>query len=188
MRTPLLPLLKALLAVLPVALVACGPDQPQGAPANAASEELPAAAGRGLLETIDPQDPARPRFHDFGELIFGDQLTWPVRFRNSGEGPLKILSAQAACGCTRLAGMTIRPAGGGPPRVIKSFRGDVIATVPAGAELEVSIEVITSFTAPNQRKLALFRMTTDSDLEPYDRLAFGRGRHDHCVPIHHRTR
>ncbi len=174
MRLPLL----ALLTALPLGLGACGPADPEASPRAPGSEASTAAAapvaeGRGLLETIDPQDPARPRFHDFGELIFGDRLTWPVRFRNSGEGPLKILNAQAACGCTRLAGMTVHPADGGPPQVIKSFRSDVVATVPAGAELEVSIEIITTFTAPNQRKLALFRMTTDSDLEPYVTLEIG---------------
>ena len=182
MRTPSLPLLAALLAALSAALLApltaCRPADSQGTQQAAGPQEPAAQAetlaqGQGLLETIDPQDPARPRFHDFGELIYGDRLTRPVRFRNSGEGPLKILNAQAACGCTRLAGMTIHPNGGGPPREIRSFRGDVIATVPPGAELEVSIEVITAFTAPNQRKLALFRMTTDSDLEPYITLELG---------------
>ena len=175
MRTPSLPLLAALSAALLATLTACRPADSQGSQQASGTQDsaAPAARGQGLLETIDPQDPARPRFHDFGELIYGDRLTWPVRFRNSGEGPLKILNAQAACGCTRLAGMTIHPNGGGPSREIRSFRGDVIATVPPGAELEVSIEVITAFTAPNQRKLALFRMTTDSDLEPYVTLELG---------------
>ncbi len=177
MKTPLALLMAALLMG---ALSSCNPTEPVGPPPTPAAGQgaspepaaLDAFAGQGLLETIEPQDPARPRFHDFGELIYGDRLTWVVRFRNSGAGPLKILNAQAACGCTRLAGMTVKEPGRAP-RVLRSFRGDVITTVPAGAELEVSIEVLTAFTAPNQRKLALFRMSTDSDLDPYVTLELG---------------
>jgi hypothetical protein len=177
MKTALTLLTAALLAA---ALPSCNPTEPVGeAPTGAPTEgatpgaaALDAVAGQGLLETLDPQDPARPRFHDFGEMIYGDRLTWFVRFRNSGTGPLKILNAQAACGCTRLAGMSVKEPGRAP-RVLRSFRGDVITTVPAGAELEVSIEILTAFTAPNQRKLALFRMTTDSDLDPYVTLELG---------------
>jgi|GEM_PF-1961676 len=182
MRFPLLPLVAAILVG---AVTSCDPAGPAGEPPTESQgtgipskEAAPGAlaveavAGQGLLESIDPQDLNRPRFHDFGELIYGDRLTWVARFRNSGRGPLKILNAQAACGCTRLAGMSVQEPGAAP-RIIRSFRGDVITSVPAGAELEVSIEVITAFTAPNQRKLALFRMTTDSDLDPYVTLELG---------------
>ncbi|MDG1983244.1 MAG: DUF1573 domain-containing protein [Planctomycetota bacterium] len=172
--------LAALLPGLALGLVAaCDANEAGSATATqsstAASSTPATEAGQGLLESLDPQDPSRPRFHDFGELIHGDQLTWNARFRNSGAGPLKILAAQAACGCTRLATMTITGPGDLPPRVIKGFRNasDVLATVPPGAELVVAIEILTAFTAANQRKLALFRLTTDSDLEPYITLELG---------------
>lgn len=171
MRTPLL------IALLLGIAAGCGDNGAATAPSNTGgappSAQAPAVPGQGLLETIDPQDPSRPRFHDFGELIHGDGLTWVARFRNSGAGPLRILNAQAACGCTRLSTMAVREPGGAAPKIIKAFRGEVIATVPAGAELEISIEVLTAFTAANQRKLALFRLTTDSELEPYVTLELG---------------
>ena len=146
-----------------------------GAPSDGASAapEVPQVAGQGLLETIEPQDPARPFFHDFGELIHGEDLVWTVRFRNAGAGPLKILNAQAACGCTRLDAMSVRDGDGEAPREIRSFDREVLATVPAGGELTVDIAILTAFTAANQRKLALFRLTTDSDLEPYLTLELG---------------
>ena len=94
-------------------------------------------------------------------------MRWKVRFRNRGRGPLSILSAQAACGCTRLDAVSVIDRDGAAPRRARSLTADVVTTVPPGGVLEVEISVLTTFTRANQRKLALFRLTTDSDLEPY---------------------
>ncbi|MEM9381531.1 MAG: hypothetical protein AAGB93_16370 [Planctomycetota bacterium] len=164
---------RAAAALLALALAACGGDAADDARGDATRTsgelEVPVVteARRGLLEVIDPTFPDRPYFHDTGELIYGERRAWITRFRNVGASPVEVLSAQPACGCTRLFSMTVTPPDGGPPEVLKTFDDRPITTVPVGGELELSVLVLSKFTTPNQRKLANFRLSTDSDLEPY---------------------
>ncbi|MEM1453231.1 MAG: hypothetical protein AAGI22_29280, partial [Planctomycetota bacterium] len=172
---------RASAALLALTLAACGggaSNDAEGArPGSGSAQGMPELAipvatetGRGLLEVVDPTYPERPLFHDFGEMIYGERREWITRFRNVGTSPVEVLSAQAACGCTRLFSMTVVPPEGGAPTTYKSFDERPITTVPVGGELELNVLVLSQFTTPNQRKLALFRLSTNSDLEPYTTL------------------
>ncbi len=164
------------MGVLPLLALACGGDGAAANPSaangststiNGSAALIPGERGQGLLEVIDPTVPERPLFRDFGEMNFGEEASWVTRFRNVGAGPIEILSAQAACGCTRLFQLEVVPADGSPSTKIRAFAPRGLVTVPVGAELIMTVKVMKSYTTPNKRKLALFRLTTDSDLAPY---------------------
>ena len=38
--------------------------------------------------------------HDFGKLIQGEKVSFPFKFKNTGEAPLLISKVSASCGCT----------------------------------------------------------------------------------------
>lgn len=164
-------------ALLLLAAVAFGCDAAElpadtttGAPAVTtapSTETAPVAVGGGQLEVIDPQNPLRPHFRDFGEVPFGIEERFVTTFRNVGDEPLRILSAQAACGCTRVVDALVTPPGGGDEVAPERIGDPALAVVPVGGTVELAIQLITTYSAPNKDKLALVRITTDSALEPY---------------------
>lgn len=165
------------LGVAVLALACADADPGETAPADGETDATGSFAvgagdvvGQGLLEVLDPEDPERPHFKNYGELPFGVERRWTTRFRNVGDGPLRILSAQAACGCTHLVELRVTPPGATEPTVVRDFRAETLATVPVGGELDLDVQVLTRYSTANQQKLAIFRMGTDSVHEPFTTL------------------
>lgn len=129
----------------------------------AAGPSVPSA-----LERVDPQDPERPYFHDFGTLDFGEEVYWKATLRNTGSSPIRILGASPMCGCTRLNSFSIASADGEEIETAREFgRKPEIAVVPPGGTITASIDILSQHTKPNRSKLALVRLTTDSELTTY---------------------
>jgi hypothetical protein len=61
--------------------------QPEATPETKPEGPLPVAA----FEKLE---------HDFGTIREGDKVTYTYKFKNTGEAPLIIQSAQPSCGCT----------------------------------------------------------------------------------------
>lgn len=155
-----------LAAALWIALLfpGCGPEAEPLPPAPAPAE---GALGQGVLETVDPQDPERPLFHDFGELDYGTEVQWSCRMRNTGAEPLRVLSITPACGCTRVVSMTVMDEAGESLQRVQAFDAPELCSVPPGAALELRIDLLTKHSKPNQHKLALVRLRTDSEVSPF---------------------
>ena len=180
--------------VLATGLMACGPDGDhvsggQAAPANPktgqqagnpSGAEAPSfrngppivegASSKGVLEIVDPEDPERPLFKDFGKVPYGTDISWYTVMENTGTEPVIIRSAQAACGCTRFMDFTVTDAAGNSPDRPTSFAAAEnrnIATIPVGGQIKMRMKLFTASTKPNRRKLALMRVSTNSQLHPY---------------------
>lgn len=167
---PLSPTIQRLLtagaALLLALLPACGGDAaPEPDPAAAPQPE--GATSRGVLEVIDPQDPERPHFHDFGEMDWGDEVKWSVTMRNTGDEPVSVQRALPACGCTRLASFAVAGPDGESVERIADFDKKPICTVQPGGTLEMRIDILSKHSKPNMSKLALVRLTTNSELNMF---------------------
>lgn len=150
----------------------CGEAQPTTATTPSASSSPAASAAvpasPSALERVDPQDPERPYFHDFGTLDYGEEVRWKAVLRNTGSTPVRILGASPMCGCTRLNSFSIGAADGEEIETARDFaRKPEIAVVPPGGTVTASIDILSKHTKPNISKLALVRLTTDSELTPY---------------------
>lgn len=72
---------------------------------RAVSTATPAAAATPTAPAVKPEGPL-PEFtfteedHDFGTINEGDQVEYIFAFKNTGDAPLIISSAQGSCGCT----------------------------------------------------------------------------------------
>ena len=125
-----------------------------------------AEPARGLV-VVDPDDPARPFFHDAGTLPRGarEQHVW--RLRNTDRVPVTFTSATPACQCTRVKAMRTAPAGAHEPVLGRLDSPDGILTVPAGGEMELVVETITASLTPNVDRLAILRVNTSSKHTPF---------------------
>ncbi|QDV07564.1 hypothetical protein Poly30_30900 [Planctomycetes bacterium Poly30] len=133
-------------------------------------DPVPGTPGAGLLEVIHPDIEERPLYKEFGDVPFGTDLEWATVLGNTGTAPVVITSAQAACGCTRFMDYTVTDAEGNRPAYPTAFSIDAnkdLATVPAGGTILIRMKLMTKFSKPNQRKLALMRLSTDSVARPY---------------------
>lgn len=164
--------------LLVAALAGCGPESAQeekdlNPAASTTAPTTPAAEGatsKGVLEVVNPDNPERPLYKEFGSVPFGDELFWFTTMENTGPEPVILRSAQAACGCTQFMDFTVTDANGqGPDRAtpFAASKDRVLATVPAGGQIRMRMKLQTAFSTPNQRKLALMRLSTNSQLEPY---------------------
>jgi len=121
---------------------------------------------RGLV-VLDPENAARPFFHDAGTLEFGARTEWTWSLENTDQAPVTILSATPACHCTRLKDLRAWPAGGGP-----AIEGDpnakgALLVVPPLARLELVLGIQTASVLPNQDRLAILRVNTSSPATPF---------------------
>ena len=122
--------------------------------------------GRGLV-ILDPTDPVRPFFRDFGRIPRGESREWRIRLLNQDPEPVDVKDAVGACGCMGVRGLRARLADG------TEISGDTyrseppLLTVPPGAVLELDLAITTDRIQPNTDKLAVFRMTTSSLISPY---------------------
>ena len=177
--------------LLVVGLTACGQGDGTGsssaptATPNANGEGQPAgeapvfhqgtpivegANSQGVLEVLNPENVDRPLYKEFGNVPFGTDIFWHTTMENTGTEPVIIRSAQAACGCTRFMDFTVTDAEGNSPDRPTAFavsEDRAIATIPPGGSIQMRMKLLTAFSKANQRKLAMMRLSTDSQLEPY---------------------
>lgn len=121
----------------------------------------------GALEIVDPQNPERPFFHDFGVLDYGVEIPWSVTMRNVGTEPMVIETAYGACGCTRLVTFDITDPATGKTTIVNDFSKDTVATVPVNGTATMNLQILSHYTAENQSKLALFRVVTNALIDPF---------------------
>jgi hypothetical protein len=119
------------------------------------------------LVAQNPVDPARPYFHDFGTLEFGQEVERTFTFRNTDPVPVTVLSLHPACTCTRVRSMSTLPPDGGP-----AVKGDLemlenIIRVEPGGTLDMVVVVNTKSIRPNSDSLNILRMRTDSKITPF---------------------
>lgn len=129
------------------------------------SGEAPLSAG--VLEVVDPQNPDRPFFHDFGTLDHGEELVWSKTLENVGPEPVTILTARGACACTILHSIVFAGPEGEEIESVSDFTRAEIGEVPAGGTATLHIKLLTIHSTANQNKLPLFRITTNSAQQPF---------------------
>ena len=155
----------SLALALTLILASCGPEAEQStAPAPQAFNK-----SSGQLTILDPFDPKRPYFHDFGNVSYGQRLSAVFKMANTGEGPVTVLRAQPACTCTRVRSIRLLQ-DDGPPILGSPTATEGMLTIPKGAICELEIELDTSKTQANQDKLAVMRIITDEILNPFQTL------------------
>lgn len=119
------------------------------------------------LVAQNPADPARPYFHDFGTLEFGQEVERTFTFKNTDSVPVTVLSLHPACTCTRVRSMSTIPPGGGP-----AIKGDLemaedILRIEPGGTLDMVVAVNTRSIRPNSDSLNILRLRTDSKNTPF---------------------
>ncbi len=119
------------------------------------------------LVVQNPSDPARPFFHDFGLLEFGQQVERTILLSNTESVPIKVLSIHPACTCTRVKGMRAFPAEGGQAIGADFGAAEDLITIPPGGTLEMVMAVNTVSVRPNIDKLAILRIRTSSTVTPF---------------------
>lgn len=123
----------------------------------------------GLVRIGDIQNPARPHFHDFGEVPPGATLEKVFTYENREGRPVRILKVDSSCICT-VPSLRAIVREGGEERTIKGDPYDPVEklVVPAGALAEVTLRVDPSAVKePNVDKLVTIRVTTDSPNSAY---------------------
>lgn len=184
-RARVLGLISALTTLPLLALTGCGDSTPSGEadpggarfnPNGATEIHLDGAApvagtpGAGVLEVLNPELPERPLYKEFGDVAFGTVLYWTMEMRNVGTAPVNINTAQAACGCTRFMDFTVTDASGSAPARPTAFTAQAegaLATIPAGGTILMRMKLMSEFSTPNERKLAMMRLSTDSVIKPF---------------------
>lgn len=93
--------------------------------------------------------------HEFGEIISGEKVTYTFKFKNVGNGPLVINSANATCGCT-VPEYTKDPV---PP----GGEGSVAVTFDSEGKTGMNSKTVTLIanTEPNTKVL-----TISADIQP----------------------
>lgn len=156
------------LALAPLFL-ACGSETEHVHPSAHPAEARAFPQGEGQLTFLDPFDPKRPYFFDFGTVSYGQRLTTVFSIANTGDGPLTILRAQPACSCTRVKAIRLLQEGAAAIPGSPSAQ-DGMLTIPPGEVCELEIELDTTKTQANQDKLAVMRVVTDEVDNPYQTL------------------
>lgn len=161
-------------AALTLGLVGCGGDpapDPEPEAETVAAAPAPGTSNTntsaGVLEVMNPQDPERPFFHDFGEMDFGTEVQWSVTLRNTGGEPLEIQRAQPACGCTRLVSFEVAGPDGESVESYSNFKTRPICSVPVGGSVKMRLDILSKHSKPNVSKLALVRISTNSRIDPF---------------------
>ena len=156
------------LLILACACLLCGCPGDKPADPKTAQEVVAAPAGEigtGGLQ-ITNAAALRPYYHDFGTVLYGERLMHTFEFSNREGRALTIKDMLPSCGCTTPRVSYIAEDG---ERVAGSTeRGREVATIPAGARVEIDVAVDTTLVeTPNLDKLSQVRVRTDSDTNPY---------------------
>ncbi|MGK0216672.1 MAG: hypothetical protein ACI9HE_000144 [Planctomycetota bacterium] len=163
---------RLLLASSLVLILGCGQGSESSSPADGpgnGADLAPAVhevEGGGEIMVVDPPDPGRPYFHDFGTLPYGEVLTHTFTLHNASARVVNLLRSQAACACTRVTAIRLLQDEGTPIRG-KTLATEGMLAVPPGGIFEVDIELDSTKAPRNIDKLAVMRIVTDSELDPY---------------------
>ncbi len=115
---------------------------------------------------IDAPGEARPYFHDFGEIPWGDVAEHTFHLRNTESVPVTLIDVQGTCACTSVRRLVAHLGDGtiveGDPRA-----SDGMLVVPPGAAAEMTLRVDSGKVTPNQNKLEVLRMSTSSARTPF---------------------
>lgn len=122
-------------------------------------------AGEGLA-ILNPTDPVRPFFHDFGRVERGERREWTIQLLNQDPEPVEVLDARGACGCMGVRVLRARLPSGEVVVGDQYRKEPPLLVVPPGAVLELELDVTTDKLQPNTDKLALFRIMTSSPASP----------------------
>jgi hypothetical protein len=86
---------KSAMMLLVLALVSCQSATDKIKKEEAMANDPAMVDGQGTPVFAFEKD-----FHDFGDITDGDQPTYDFKFKNTGNAPLIITSANGSCGCT----------------------------------------------------------------------------------------
>lgn len=121
--------------------------------------------GRGIV-VLHPPDPARPTYHDFGTVSYGEMLEHVFQLANTGPDPVTFLSWQGACSCTSVRDLWYERPGAEPVHADLESGGDLLE-LPGDAPARLKIRLDTTKVTPNADKLAILRVRTDSPATPF---------------------
>ena len=143
--------MKKLISILSIILIsACGSKVSDLELRVAKLETEIASMRKGGVSTIVPAG-AFPKFtfeqeeHNFGQIRDGDVVSHTFRFTNTGEAPLIISKATAACGCT-------------VPQWPKQ-------PIPAGGSGEIQVQFDSSNKPGMQNKVVTITANTESKVK-----------------------
>lgn len=124
-----------------------------------------AEVGKGGF-VIEGAENARPYFHDFGNVLYGERLKHTYRLRNTEGRTLVLQDMLPSCGCTTPRASYVGTDG---VRVDGSVeRGKKVLEAPKDALVEIEVAIDTTLVeTPNLDKLSQVRLRTDSDTNPY---------------------
>jgi len=136
----------------------------------ACAEPVPPAG----LVPLDPQtgsvptDPlARPFFHDFGRVPFGERVSHRFRFRNTDPVTVRITQAQSSCGCSVADMKRVDSAGRVLATGTPNTPGNLLEVPPDGlCEIEVRVDT-QALAQRDAAKLVTVRVGTDSPNKPW---------------------
>ncbi|MDZ4772617.1 MAG: DUF1573 domain-containing protein [Planctomycetota bacterium] len=156
--------LLALALVLPM-LGACTQHDAANAEQSATSTGSTKKVGEGGLVIVNATS-ARPYYHDFGNVLWGERLRHTFVLENTEGRPLVLKDMLPSCGCTTPRAGYV---GADGERVEGSIeRGREVITLPAGVKVEIEIGIDTTLVeTPNLDKLSQVRIRTDSNTNPY---------------------
>lgn len=162
MRAPPLPRAPAPLLALLLAPVLFGCGDGGG------ERAVPESSGGGLV-VVDPSQPERPYFHDFGVVPSGKVVEHVFRLENSGPQAVRVADMLSSCTCTVPQVRVVHPDGSVTPGDSRS--SEQVALVPPGGVLEVTVRLDTAqVRVKNTDKLSMVRLRTDSPFHTYPRL------------------
>ena len=138
--------------------VACAPQMEGAGEVNTGEQEQSGLKVEGSGQ--------RPWYHDFGEVPFGEIREHTFRLTNVSPDPVTLLDVQGMCSCSSVKRVLARLPDGrvreGSPRAENGM-----LLVPPGAVAELTLRIDTGKAKPNQPKLEVMRLRTDSDLDPF---------------------
>ncbi len=147
----------------------CGPDDEKGT----ARKDFGAGANREKgVEVLNPYSLDLPFYFSFGPLPYGKVFAHTFELRNIEDRAITIKRWEPACSCSRIKSMYTWKGEEIEQGTIDgniSKRGDMLRVEP-GQRFSIEILVDTKRVTPNAHKLAVLRVVTDSEVDPY--LAF----------------
>lgn len=143
---------------------ACGRAE-EGSPESQAGAAAEAPRGGQGLVVENPTNPARPRFHDLGTVQHGEKREHLFELRNHDREEVTILSAQGACGCTKVTRLRLTQPEASP--VDADLGADELLRIPPGGRVEFVVRVDTTKIRANIDKLAVMRVRTSSPNTPF---------------------
>jgi hypothetical protein len=160
------------LALLSVAAAGCGAGE------SSASSGDPLTGGLVILADAPPESigpisedglvPARPYYHDFGDVKEGDAVSHVFRLQNSGNVDINVTKITAGCGCTV---PRIRYTSADGEQVLGRLKppaDEPVLSIPPGVVAECELQVDTKHVqVKNSDKTTTVILSTDSPASHY---------------------